>query len=91
MSGGYTDIFVTGVVGPVVYADVESLYPSIMLHYDVRPHADDEEEVAEPYEKVYITVTFAQLPLKTGSGRRRPGEERWCGRSSLRAGRRPLR
>ncbi|MEE9148060.1 MAG: DNA polymerase domain-containing protein [Candidatus Tectomicrobia bacterium] len=41
MSGGYTDIFVSGVVGPVVYADVESLYPSIMLHYDVRPHADD--------------------------------------------------
>ncbi len=38
--GGYTDIFVTGVVGPIVYADVESLYPSIMLHYDVQP-ADD--------------------------------------------------
>jgi DNA polymerase elongation subunit (family B) len=38
--GGYTDIFVTGVVGPIVYADVESLYPSIMLNYDVRP-ADD--------------------------------------------------
>ncbi len=38
--GGYTDVFVTGVVGPVVYADVESLYPSIMLHYDVRPRRD---------------------------------------------------
>ena len=38
--GGYTDVFVTGVVGPVVYADVESLYPSIMLHYDVRPRGD---------------------------------------------------
>jgi DNA polymerase, archaea type len=38
--GGYTDVFVTGVVGPVVYADVESLYPSIMLHYDVRPKSD---------------------------------------------------
>ena len=38
--GGYTDVFVTGVVGPVVYADVESLYPSIMLHYDVRPKDD---------------------------------------------------
>ena len=31
MAGGYTDVFVTGVVGPIVYADVESLYPSIML------------------------------------------------------------
>ena len=38
--GGYTDVFVTGVVGPVVYADVESLYPSIMLNYDVRPASD---------------------------------------------------
>ncbi|MEM9667037.1 MAG: DNA polymerase domain-containing protein, partial [Bacteroidota bacterium] len=39
--GGYTDVFVTGVVGPVVYADVESLYPSIMLHYDVQPRTDE--------------------------------------------------
>lgn len=38
--GGYTDVFITGVVGPVVYADVESLYPSIMLNYDVRPQHD---------------------------------------------------
>ena len=38
--GGYTDVFVTGLVGPVVYADVESLYPSIMLNYDVRPKGD---------------------------------------------------
>ena len=38
--GGYTDVFVTGVVGPVVYADVESLYPSVMLHYGVQPAGD---------------------------------------------------
>lgn len=38
--GGYTDVFFTGVAGPIVYADVESLYPSIMLHYDVRPKGD---------------------------------------------------
>ncbi len=38
--GGYTDVFVTGVVGPIVYADVESLYPSIMLNYSVRPSGD---------------------------------------------------
>ncbi|WP_251940387.1 DNA polymerase domain-containing protein [Salinibacter ruber] len=38
--GGYTDIFITGVLGPVVYADVESLYPSIMLNYDVQPSGD---------------------------------------------------
>lgn len=38
--GGYTDVFVTGVVGPVVYADVESLYPSIMLSYGIGPASD---------------------------------------------------
>lgn len=38
--GGYTDIFFTGITGPVVYADVESLYPSIMLNYNVRPDRD---------------------------------------------------
>lgn len=40
MRSGYTDIFVSGVLGPVIYADVESLYPSIMLHYDVKPASD---------------------------------------------------
>jgi DNA polymerase elongation subunit (family B) len=38
--GGYTDIFLSGVMGPVVYADVESLYPSIMLNYGVQPAGD---------------------------------------------------
>lgn len=38
--GGYTDVFATGVFGPIVYADVESLYPSIMLEFDVRPRSD---------------------------------------------------
>jgi DNA polymerase elongation subunit (family B) len=41
--GGYTDIFVTGVLGPIVYADVESLYPSIMLNYDIQPAGDSLE------------------------------------------------
>jgi DNA polymerase elongation subunit (family B) len=39
-AGGYTDVFVTGVVGPIVYADVESLYPSIMLRHGVKPAGD---------------------------------------------------
>ncbi|MFO8098251.1 MAG: DNA polymerase domain-containing protein [Salinibacter sp.] len=39
--GGYTDIFITGVMGPIVYADVESLYPSIMLNYGVQPAGDE--------------------------------------------------
>ena len=41
VEGGYTDVFVTGVLGPIVYADVESLYPSIMLRYQIRPRSDE--------------------------------------------------
>jgi len=40
-SGGYTDIFYTGVFGPIVHADVESLYPSIMLSKKLQPITDD--------------------------------------------------
>ena len=39
-AGGYTDVFFTGVAGPIVYADVESLYPSIMIHYGIKPKGD---------------------------------------------------
>ncbi|MCL4538970.1 MAG: DNA polymerase [Bacteroidetes bacterium] len=39
-SGGYTDVFLRGVVGPIVHADVESLYPSIMITYKISPEGD---------------------------------------------------
>ncbi|ANT63829.1 DNA polymerase domain-containing protein [Prosthecochloris sp. CIB 2401] len=39
-SGGYNEVFRKGILGPIVYADVESLYPSIMLTYNVRPKSD---------------------------------------------------
>jgi DNA polymerase, archaea type len=38
--GGYTDIRATGVLERVVKADVESLYPSIMLTDRIRPRTD---------------------------------------------------
>ncbi|MHB2017834.1 MAG: DNA polymerase domain-containing protein [Candidatus Xenobia bacterium] len=38
--GGYTDVFADGVVRPVVHCDVQSLYPSIMLAFDVKPQSD---------------------------------------------------
>lgn len=40
-SGGYTEIFLKGILGPIVYADVESLYPSIMLSYEICPKSDE--------------------------------------------------
>jgi DNA polymerase elongation subunit (family B) len=39
-SGGYTDIFLVGGLGPVVHADVESLYPSLMIHREIFPRSD---------------------------------------------------
>jgi DNA polymerase elongation subunit (family B) len=39
-AGGYTDIFRQGVVRPVVSCDVASLYPSILLTYELKPSTD---------------------------------------------------
>ncbi|HET9661646.1 MAG TPA: 3'-5' exonuclease [Thermomicrobiales bacterium] len=38
--GGFTELVRTGVFGPIVKADVESLYPSIMLHDDIAATSD---------------------------------------------------
>jgi DNA polymerase elongation subunit (family B) len=38
--GGYTDVFEEGVVGPVVHCDVASLYPSLLLSYNLKPSED---------------------------------------------------
>ncbi len=40
VAGGYTDIRATGVIDRVVKADVESLYPSIMLTHHIKPAHD---------------------------------------------------
>ena len=40
LEGGYNNLFVTGVVGPVVHCDVASLYPSILLAYRLQPARD---------------------------------------------------
>ncbi|MDY0039879.1 MAG: DNA polymerase domain-containing protein [Desulforhabdus sp.] len=39
-AGGYTDIFVQGVVRNVVHCDVASLYPSIILSFALKPAGD---------------------------------------------------
>jgi DNA polymerase elongation subunit (family B) len=38
--GAYTDVFATGVVQQVVHCDVASLYPSILLSFDLKPSRD---------------------------------------------------
>ncbi len=39
-SGGYTDIFYQGVVKKILYCDVQSLYPSIILTFNYLPKKD---------------------------------------------------
>lgn len=39
-SGGYTQIFLRGVIGPVIYMDVESMYPTIMINENIQPKSD---------------------------------------------------
>jgi DNA polymerase I len=39
-TGGYTDVFITGILEPVLDIDVESLYPSIMLSDGIAPHSE---------------------------------------------------
>jgi DNA polymerase I len=39
-TGGYTDLFYTGVLSPVLHVDVESLYPSIIISEGICPKSD---------------------------------------------------
>jgi DNA polymerase, archaea type len=41
--GGYTDVFVEGVVNRVVHCDVTSLYPSLMLSFNLKPAGDSQD------------------------------------------------
>ncbi len=40
-TGGYSDIFLTGIITNVVHADVESLYPSIIVSNTIKPKYDE--------------------------------------------------
>jgi DNA polymerase elongation subunit (family B) len=39
--GGFTAMYEAGVVRPIVHCDVSSLYPSLMLTFDIAPRRDD--------------------------------------------------
>lgn len=68
--GGYTDIFFTGVTGPIVYADVESLYPSIMLNYSIQPQQDE----LELFPKLLKRLTDLRLETKAMMNQAHVGE-----------------
>jgi len=41
IAGGYTAMFHQGLVAPILHCDVRSLYPSIMLSFNLRPPRDE--------------------------------------------------
>lgn len=59
-TGGYTDIFVTGILGPVLHADVESLYPSIMITKEIAPASD----VLGVFRQLLKALTASRLETK---------------------------
>ncbi len=59
-SGGYTDMFFTGLLGPVVHADVESLYPSIMISKHITPKTD----YLDVFHSLLSELTKRRLELK---------------------------
>jgi DNA polymerase, archaea type len=64
-SGGYTDVFATGVFGPIVHADVESLYPSLMLTRGIRPATDALEVFTTALRFLTTKRLEAKRELKT--------------------------
>ncbi len=60
ISGGYTDVFYSGLFENVIYADVESLYPSIIIHNKIYPEADK----LKVFLKLVTILTKERLRLK---------------------------
>jgi len=73
-TGGFTEVFVKGILGPIVYADVESLYPSIMLTFDVCPKSDS--------LKAFPTILKDLKELRFAA-KKRAEEEKERGNTSL--------
>jgi len=59
-TGGYTAIFYTGVLGPILHVDVESLYPSIMISEKIRPTSDG----LGVFEHVLTQLTSIRIDAK---------------------------
>lgn len=60
ISGGYTDIFLRGVIGPVLYADVESMYPTIIIKHNITPASD----VLNVFNRTLQELTKIRLEFK---------------------------
>lgn len=70
--GGLTGVYKTGVLGPVVYADVSSLYPSVMLNFDIRPRTD----ILGVFQGTLTGMTHLRLETKAAMGATNDTEEK---------------
>jgi DNA polymerase I len=66
-TGGYTDVFITGVIGPVLQMDIESLYPSVMLTNRISPLSDEKTIFLQ------LLDTLTTMRLKAKRALRRAG------------------
>ncbi|MGV3721180.1 MAG: DNA polymerase domain-containing protein [Actinomycetota bacterium] len=76
--GGHTEIRATGVLRNVVKADVESLYPSIMLHYGIRPESD----TLNIFPPMLAELTARRLDAKARAKQKGPEAAYWDGLQS---------
>jgi len=61
-TGGYTDIYMTGVIDRLIYADVSGLYPSIMLEYNCQP--PEQKDPIHFFERALDELTDMRLEVK---------------------------
>lgn len=76
--GGHTEIRRTGVLRRVVKADVESLYPSLMLRFEIRPESD----VLGVFLPMLAELTGRRLEAKARARAGGPDREYWDGLQS---------
>lgn len=66
--GGYTEVRQVGLIPRIVKADVESLYPSIMLHYRIKPQADHLDVFLPTLERLRTLRLDAKARAKKTQG-----------------------
>ncbi|HTE20569.1 MAG TPA: 3'-5' exonuclease, partial [Armatimonadota bacterium] len=69
--GGHTEIRETGVLRRVVKADVESLYPSIMLQFGIRPAGDALNVFLPMLSELTVRRLDAKARARAGTGAER--------------------
>ncbi|HZV13311.1 MAG TPA: DNA polymerase domain-containing protein, partial [Candidatus Kapabacteria bacterium] len=60
LGGGLTDVYIRGVVGPIVHADVDSLYPSLMIDEGIAPRTDS----LGVFQTILRTLTALRIEMK---------------------------